>query len=163
MAHHYSYAAAERHLRKADAFGKIRQLLPQLSGHFVLFDRPLGTSPPAIRCDAIAWLDNDLTQGDGFEIAYAAHGTGPAAISDLLSRAVVASSFFRRHFLVFTPGSSSELVHRAIESLKVLQANSIGVVMLEEFGHKILRSPKGPPVPDRRKMLQIICPGGRWA
>jgi hypothetical protein len=163
MAHHYSYAAAERHSRKADAFEKLRQLLPELSGKIELFSKPIGTSPPAIRCDAIAWLDNELTQGDGFEIAYAAHGTGIAAISDLLSRAVVASSLFRRHYLVFTEGSSSTLAARVIESLKVLQANSIGVVMLEESGHQILRKPKGPPVPDRRKMLRTICPGGRWA
>lgn len=156
--------APVRENRMDAAFHELRRLLKDLSGRSVVaFGKPEGAAPIGIRCDAVAWLDRAFTTGDGFEIVHAPRGSSKAALSDAVSRAMTASSLFRRFYLAFTWDSEPLHVSLAIESLKKFEASTVGVV---HFGQDpaIRRKPgTGAPEPDRRKMLSTICPRGRWS
>jgi hypothetical protein len=150
-----------RQWRQEEALYAIQRELGRLSGEVAKFRKPEGVSPIGVRCAAIAFLDNAMTEGDGFEIVNAAHGLSRATLSDHVSRAIVASRFFRRFFLVFTPDSSPELVNKAVESLVSLEIPAVGVAW---FGlqNPILLNAEGTPEPDRRHRLEDICRHGHW-
>ena len=93
----------------------------------VAFGKPEGAAPIGIRCDAVAWLDRAFTTGDGFEIVHAPRGSSKAALSDAVSRAMTASSLFRKFYLAFTWDSEPLHVSLAIESLKKFGASTVGV------------------------------------
>jgi hypothetical protein len=154
-------AAVARNWRADAAMEDIRRMLLSLSGYVEYFGRPAGTPPMGVRADAIAWLDEGWTKGDGFEVVHAPAPTAKAVVSDRVSRAVVASRFFRRHYIVFTPDSRIDHVHRTVGSLNQLDATSVGVVWLEAE-KPLLRKPSGRPIPDRSKQLSLVCPLGKW-
>jgi hypothetical protein len=86
-----------------------------------------------------------------------------AQFGTLVSRVILASSFFRRYFLVFTGDSDPMFPPRAVHALDQLGVDSVGVVWLGgEKPKKPLRDPTKLPVPDRRPKLRLICPNGRW-
>lgn len=153
--------ASERNWRADAALEGIRILLPTLSRRFEYFGRPSGNAPSGWRCDAIAWLDASWTRGDGFEIVHAPASTAKAVVSDRISRAIVASRFFRRHYIVFTPESGPDHVYRTAQSLEQLEAVSIGVVWLSAE-KPLVRKPTGLPEPDRIDKLCLVCPQGKW-
>lgn len=154
-------AAGERNLRANATLDLVYRLLPELTGKFEAFQQPLGTAPIGVRCDAIAWLDVKWARGDGFESVHAPGPVSRSVVSDRVTRAIVASRFFRRFYLVFTPESSGEHVHRAASALDQLEAKSVGVVWLgAEL--PIVRKRSGPPVPDWSDRLAAVCPGGKW-
>ncbi|SDO48471.1 hypothetical protein SAMN05444050_4250 [Afipia sp. GAS231] len=158
-----SYAASARRMREEITYEKVEALLPKLSGPIVVFHRPLGVAVAPVRTDAIAWLDENYETADGFEFIYAPSSMTETLFSDQLNRAVVAATFFRRYFLVFTADSDSRFPRRAIDILKLLEAGTIGVVELAAKDPRPLKPKDEPPVPDRRGMLKKICPQGRWA
>jgi hypothetical protein len=156
--------APVRQNRMDAAFHELRRLLPGLSGRSVVaFGKPEGAAPIGIRCDAVAWLDRAFTTGDGFEIVHAPRGSSKAALSDAVSRAMTASSLFRKFYLAFTWDSEQLHVSLAIESLKKFGASTVGVVHFGQDPAIRRKAGKAAPVPDRRDMLRTICPQGRWA
>ena len=158
-----SYAASARRMREEITYERVQNLLPKLSGPIVLFHRPLGVAAAPVRSDAIAWLDENYETADGFEFLYASSAMTETLFSDMLNRAVVAATFFRRYFLVFTDDSDPIFPNRAVHILKLLRASTIGVVALAAKDPRLLKPKDEAPVPDRRELLKTICPKGRWA
>jgi hypothetical protein len=160
----YSPAAPLRQTRTDAAFSELRQALPKLSGKAVVaFGKPEGVAPVGIRCDAIAWLDRNFRTGDGFEIFHAPKGSSRAALSDAVGRAMLASTLFRKFFLVFTWDSESLMVDLAIESLEKFGADTVQVIRLGDMPFEKRKLREAKPRPDRRHMLPKICPNGKWA
>ena len=158
-----SYAASARRVREETTYEKIERLLPKLSGPIVLFHRPIGVATAPMRTDAIAWLDDHYGEADGFEFLYASASMTETLFSDMLNRVVVAATFFRRYFLVFTPDSDHILEQRAVQLLGLLRANTVGVVAFGAKDPQLLKPKDEAPVPDRRELLKTLCPKGRWA
>jgi hypothetical protein len=156
-----SAAASERNWRANAALRLVHQLLPKLTGKYDSFQQPLGSAPIGVRCDAIAWVDGKWTKGDGFEIVHAPAAVAKSIVSDRVSRAIVAARVFRRFYLVFTPDSWLEHVHRAAGALDQLEARAIGVVWLQAE-KPLIRKRTGPSVPDWSDRLSTVCPGGKW-
>ena len=129
-----SFAASARRVREETTYEKVEGLLPKLSGPIVLFHRPLGVAAAPMRCDAIAWADDHYETADGFEFLYAPTLMSETQFSDQLNRAVVAATFFRRYFLVFSADSDPEFARRAVHLLGLLRASTVGVVALAEKG-----------------------------
>lgn len=154
-------AASERNWRVNAGLRLLSQLLPELTGKYESFQQPLGNAPIGVRCDAIAWLDAKWTKGDGFELLHGPTSVSKAVVSDRVTRAIVASRFFRRFYIVFTPDSSPERVHRAAQALEQLDARSVGVVWLRAE-KPLIRPRSGPPSPDWTDKLALVCPGGGW-
>lgn len=152
--------ASERNWRTDAAIMGLLRLLPELTGKSVHVGRPIGTAPTSVRCDVIAWLSG-WTRGDGFEIVHAPAAAARSLVSDRVARSVVASRFFRRFFLTFTPDSSEEHVMRACQALDQLEVRSVGVVLLGAE-KPVKRRRTGPPDPDWSHMLPIVCPDGKW-
>lgn len=152
-----------RSWRTMEVMNDIAKLLPLLSGDVNHFARPEGVSPIGVRATAVAWLDEDMTQGDAFEVVNAGHGLSRSTLSDHVTRAIASSRFFRRHYLAFTSDSEPDMVYRTKESLEMLKVPAVGVVW---FGHKgkeaILLKPTGSPAPDCRERLKDICKLGHW-
>lgn len=165
VAFSYSPAAPHRMTRTDVAFSELRELLPKLSGKgVVVFGKPAGVAPVGIRCDAVAWLDRNFNTGDGFEIFHAPRGSSRAALSDAVGRAMLASTLFRRFFLVFTWDSESPMVELAVESLEKFGADTVQVIRLRDVPlEKRKLQKEAKPKPDRRHMLPKICPKGKWA
>jgi hypothetical protein len=161
---HRSFAASARGWRGDKMMDQVSELLPKLSGKIELFHTPFGKNSGPIRCDAIAWLDQDYTRADGYEFVFAPQTTTNSQFADQMSRVVLASTLFRRHWMVFSDDSSAEFPHRALSALKLLKVNTVGVVFLGgEKSKRILNMPSNePPKPDRRDLLPKLCPGGRW-
>lgn len=157
-------ASPNRSSRLDDTFVALRRMLPELSGRSVFaFGKPEGAAPIGLRCDAVAWLDRQFTTGDGFEIVHAPRGSSKAALSDAVSRAMTASSLFRKFFLVFSWDSEPYEVQLAIEALKKFGASTVGVVHLGQEPFLRKKAATAAPEPDRRHLLKSVCPGGRWA
>lgn len=159
-----AYSASARRSREEITYERVEGLLPQLSGKIETFHRPLGVPIAPLRCDAIAWIDKNMEAADGFEFLYAPSSMTEVLFSDQLGRAIVASSFFRRHFIVFTEDSDPKFSERTVRILEFLRMDSLGVVALADH-EPIRRMPKkrGKPEPDRRTLLGSLCPEGRWA
>jgi hypothetical protein len=159
-----AHSASARRNREEITFEGVENLLPQLSGKFHEFHRPIGVPIAPLRCDAIAWLDKRMEAADGFEFLYAPSSMTEVLFSDQLCRAFVASSFFRRHFIVFTEDSDSKFPERAVQILKVLQMDSLGVIALAEREPvRLMPKARSKDSPDRRALLSLLCPRGRWA
>jgi hypothetical protein len=156
-----SSSASERNWRVNAGLRLLNQLLPQLTGKYESFQQPLGNAPVGVRCDAIAWLDGKWTKGDGFELVHAPVSVSKSVVSDRVTRAIVASRFFRRFHLVFTPDSGFEQVHRAAQALDQLDVRSVGVVWLQAE-KPLIRARSGPPSPDWTDKLAKVCPRGKW-
>jgi hypothetical protein len=152
--------ASVRNWRADVALSELHALLPRLTGKFARFERPGGTAPPSVRCDAIAWVDGWMT-GDGFEIVHAPSAAAKSLLSDRVARAVVSARFFRKFFLVFTSDSSETHVARAQLALDQLDVKSVGVVHLGAL-RPLVRKRSGPTAPDWSHMLSIVCPEGQW-
>lgn len=153
--------AGERNWRIDAALGELYRLLPELTGKFEHFGRPLGVAPMGIRCDAVAWIDTEWSRGDGFEIVFAPSSAAKSFVSDRVTRAVVAARFFRRFFIAFTPESSEAHVGRVVQALNLLDAKSVGVVRLG-VAAPLIRKRTGKSDPDWSDRLSGICPGGHW-
>lgn len=155
--------AQMRSWRTMEAMDDITKLLPLLSGNVYRFGRPDGVSPIGVRATAVAWLDDDMTEADAFEVVNAGHGLSRSTLSDHVTRAIASSRFFRRHYLAFTSDSEPDMVYRTKESLEMLKVPAVGVIW---FGYKgkeaILLKPTGSPAPDCRDRLKDICKLGHW-
>jgi hypothetical protein len=152
-----------RSWRSVEAMNDIANLLPTISGEIHGFGRPDGVSPLGIRASAIAWLDEDMTSGDAFEVVNAGPGLSRSTLSDHVSRVIASSRFFRQHFLAFTSDSEPELVFKAKESVELLKVPAVGVLWFGKKGEDaILLKPNGPPMPDWRDRLTDICRRGHW-
>lgn len=159
-----AYAASARRLREEVTFARVEALLPEVSGSVDIFHRPLGVPVAPLRCDAIAWMNDRYDEADGFEFVYAPSSMTEVLFSDQLDRAIVASSFFRRHFVVFSNDSDPKFPARAVRILQLLGIRSIGVIALgEKKPIQLAAQVKGVPQPDRRHLLKVLCPGGKWA
>lgn len=161
---HRSFAASARGFRGDKMMDQVSEMLPKLSGQTELFHTPSGKNSGPVRCDAIAWLDQDYERADGFEFVFAPQTTTNSQFADQMARVVLASTVFRRHWMVFSDDSSAEFAYRALSALELLKTKSIGVVFLgAEKNKRILKMPsKEAPQPDRRDLLPKLCPGGRW-
>ena len=159
-----AHSASARRSREEITYERVEGLLPQLCGKVETFHRPLGVPIAPLRCDAIGWLDKNADAADGFEFLYAPSSMTEALFSDQLGRAIVASSFFRRHFIVFTANSDPKFPERTVRIIKFLRMNSLGVVALaDQEPIRLMPKPRGKPDPDRRELLSLLCPKGRWA
>ena len=159
-----AHSASARRSREEITYERVEALLPQLSGKIEAFHRPIGVPIAPLRCDAISWLDKRMEAADGFEFLYAPSSMTEVLFSDQLCRAIVASSFFRRHFIVFTEDSDPKFPERAVQILKFLRMNSLGVIALAEREPvRLMPKARGKAEPDRRALLSLLCPKGRWA
>lgn len=159
-----AYAASARRLREEVTFARVENLLPEVSGPVEIFHRPLGVPVAPLRCDALAWLDDRYGEADGFEFVYAPSAMTEVLFSDQLDRAIVASSFFRRHFVVFTDDSDPKFPARAARIIQLLGIRSMGVIALGDKKRvQLAAQAKAVPEPDRRHLLKRLCPAGKWA
>lgn len=159
-----AYAASARRVREETTFTRVEELLPKVSGRIELFHRPLGVPVAPLRCDAIAWIDDRYQEADGFEFIYAPTSMTEVLFSDQLDRAIVASSFFRRHYVVFTDDSDPKFAARAESIIHMLGIRSMGVIALDDKKPvRLAAQAKAAPEPDRRHLLKTLCPKGRWA
>ena len=81
--------------RTEDALVGIEKLLERLCRYHYAFLRPEGVSAIGVRCSAIAWLNEEMTEGVGFEVINAADGLSRATLSDHVSRGIVAADISR--------------------------------------------------------------------
>ena len=159
-----SHAATERYSRHIETLNQVKKITGMLGSVAEYFHQPLGRNNWPLSFDAMAWLDDTFNEADGFDVVYMPSRATNAIFTSQFDRSLLASSFFRHHYLVFTKDSDREFVDRAVTALAELQILNVGVIWLgpEKMEDRIFLRPAGPPSPDRRPLLERICPRGRF-
>jgi hypothetical protein len=134
-----------------------------VSGAGARLFRPTGRNTTPVRCDAIALVDDNPTEADGFDFLHAPATLAPSAFMDRIHRAMITSTYFRRHFLVFSADSDPTMIQRAIDVFNATATESIAIIKLTSAGSRpTIRQAKGLPYPDRRTDLLRFCEDDRW-
>lgn len=120
----------------------------KLFGNRTLFRR----RPPLFflrRVGFEAVTPNGATIG-AIDVLASEEGQGRESLDASLAQSVLMSTYFRKFWLVFSPGAGEALARRAVEVLAVMGVGAVGIALATaERKLLVLKAPSGGPSPDR--------------